>query len=650
MVDLASKNELINKGVKDINKMVTEKYGGDWGRASKEVARQVTSIRTDPFWSAQAGAEKRRQAFQEQVTKYGPQAMVFGRDPRQVSTLDKYGEVRGPEAFTGEVIQQGKWGDTARRIFSTMTPDTILSVGLSDLDRGYLEAGKITKITTKGLQLLADNEDVQLAFQQAHPEFVRGFKEGDVRMKERFGIKGKTLKEATSKTLFGNIAPAAFEKRERQIVYDRQAAEARERAAVAGVRPDTTPSAIIGRDYEGKTKIKSRDFGPTGAILTAEERSARTAQEPSPRSLLPVFFPGISAPRIGVLLSKGWDEVQKMIASLSDTDLNLGETAVQQAGLTAISPGTLPLTSLKMLAKTATSIQDFMNKAQAEKDMAEMSLLREQNPNLADHTDAEIHSLTQSANEKLNQQSSRLYSYDPDWQDAATRNFIWDGKTRGRFFGQELFLDGQRMSGTRKEQMFAKELGYKIDSEAFKDALKETRISDMTYTGNTPGEMVASIIGKDGKQHTMEIAPMEQVQELATPSWLVTEYLRSGGNSPRLYDGTYKVWGQQPFKDESTGYTFIPVPATIEIEGENRQVWYAITGQVQGVGGSREDGEYDYEIVRAVFDPDGTPRLVGDPSDRPIQLEDIIAQDRSQVENWLKENKSQKTVRLGAGK
>ena len=86
------------------------------------------------------------------------------------------------------------------------------------------------------------------------------------------------------------------------------------------------------------------------------------------------------------------------------------------------------------------------------------------------------------------------------------------------------------------------------------------------------------------------------------------------------------------------------------IEGKPEYVYYAINSQITSIDDSRKNGRYDTQILRAVLDPSGNPRVIGQPGDKPTTLNQIVATDRSQVEKWLKENKSQKVVPLGAGK
>jgi hypothetical protein len=218
MADIASKNQIINDSMSNIDKTVEEQFGGDWGRAAKTVARQVSELRANPFWNAQKEVEKKRQAFEEQVTKFGPKAMIFGQDPRQLTTMDEQGQVRGVDQFTGRVVEQGDWGKTARDIFSSLTPDQYKRYNISPEEfEGFITGTKVTQVTRTKIEEMAKDPAIQLAFQQSHPEFVEGFSSLDPTQKEKFGLKGDTLAEATRQTLLGNIAPSVFRQQDMSL-------------------------------------------------------------------------------------------------------------------------------------------------------------------------------------------------------------------------------------------------------------------------------------------------------------------------------------------------------------------------------------------------------------------------------------------------
>ena len=57
--DLGSKNQIIGDVMGNIDKTIEEKYGGDWGRGAKEIARMVSSARQNPFWETKNNLRKR---------------------------------------------------------------------------------------------------------------------------------------------------------------------------------------------------------------------------------------------------------------------------------------------------------------------------------------------------------------------------------------------------------------------------------------------------------------------------------------------------------------------------------------------------------------------------------------------------------------
>ena len=223
MADLASKNQLISKGMDNINRMVEEKYGGDWGRAAKEVARNVSQMRSDPFWNAQKEMEKRRQAFQEDISKYGSKAMIFGADPRQMSTIDPAtGQVRDISQLTGRVVEQGDWAKTAQTLMSGLSADVYQNFGLTEGElQGYISGTKRTEITRKKIEKMASDPAIQQAFLREHPEFREAFEQGDDQMRQRFGFQNyDTINAAVKDQLLGASASAETSRLERSLMAD----------------------------------------------------------------------------------------------------------------------------------------------------------------------------------------------------------------------------------------------------------------------------------------------------------------------------------------------------------------------------------------------------------------------------------------------
>lgn len=208
LADLGSKNQIISQGIGDISKMVEEKYGGDWGRASKEVARNISNLRANPFWNAQKEAQKQRDIAQELKIKYGSNAMIFN-DPTNLSVLDNQGRVRDFSQFQPDIVEKGDWLKTARELLAGLTPDQI-PIKLTEAEYGYLRSGNIKKIDEDKLNAIISDPTVQASFLARHPEIQRLATEGSAQMRGQFGIGDLTPEEFAQQQLYGAGRSALF--------------------------------------------------------------------------------------------------------------------------------------------------------------------------------------------------------------------------------------------------------------------------------------------------------------------------------------------------------------------------------------------------------------------------------------------------------
>lgn len=243
--DIDTKNQLVSQFVDNTDKMVKDQFGGDWGRAAKSVARSVSEVRNNEFWNAAANAQAERKRVQELADKYGAKGMIFGTDMRGQSTIDENGKIR--KFAPAEVVEQGNWGDTARRIFSSLQPEKYEQYGLrkADIDN-FLNYKEVSEITMERLQKLANDPLIQQVFQQQHPEFTRGFNELNDKQKSNFGLIGSDLKDVTARTLLGNITPAAVEQSEKKYINDPNVADAKSGGNRGGSTTNGITNANVG--------------------------------------------------------------------------------------------------------------------------------------------------------------------------------------------------------------------------------------------------------------------------------------------------------------------------------------------------------------------------------------------------------------------
>jgi hypothetical protein len=602
LLDMADKNRIIDNATKDINKLVDEKYGGDWGKASKEVARQVTNVRANDFWNAQSEMQKKREQFNELATKYGPQAMIFGQDPRNMTTLDEQGKVRSTDQF-GEVIQQGDWGGTARKIFSSLTPDMISDAQLSEAEHAMLRQGNWKGIKREKLEKLAKDPAIQQAFLQSHPEFARGFMEGDDRMKQQFGLQGNSINEAVEKTLLGNILPAAHS----QTTYDfRQDAEklqlqkARmDAAASASLGPitTTTETPITESGYKGIKEPKETHFSSSGALMTPAER---LQQKKTAVTVKDLPLTGIKEVDTLIVAGKSWDLVKEALMN---------------------TPG-----PHQDIIQSVNSIKEYSAAVQYKKEKEMIDTIRQEQPNLADMTDAEVMNAKYTADKALEQQTGRVRNLGGDWQNAMSDEYILDGDRVGNMFQQQIMIDGKSISGTDKEKLFRKELNLGKNVDMSK-VLKTARVQGINFTSDIPGELVVNVIDGDNKPRVLQIAPNDQVQALATPVKVISDIIRTNGTDENIT--SFAVNGE-PARQIEDGTWIVPSGGLYN----GQPAYYSVKSDISTTGtGSAIKGTYNPQIM--LVDQNGNPIQLdvdGDGQvDPSISLSDIVSKTENSI-------------------
>jgi hypothetical protein len=595
MQDIAGKTDLINKSISNMNATVKDKYGGDWGRAAKDIAAQVTQARSDPYWNMAKEADRQRKVIEEMKIKHGTDLFVFN-DPTKRSILDDEGKLRGYEDFIPDVTVKGDYAQTAREIMSIVHADAgaygLTKVEAEGLEH-YLQTGSYEKISKEKIDEIAKDPAVQNLFLGRHAEIRRGIAELDEAQQRQHGLFGKTPEQFAYEQLYGAGRPGVYTERDLKYTVDQLALKSGT-TTPQGVRPTSRRSSVVGVDYEGKPpEVK---FDPvTGAVLGAGERQNVAAE-------IAGGFTGAGAGPMG--------------------------------GGTGLQP---EKTSL-----------DYTKEAEA--DMKIISDIRGNYPSMSSnqYSDQDIFTMKQTADEKMSQTSSNIYNWGGDWSDPATDMYVWDGSTQGIMFDHEVFLDNQRYSGTNKKSEFAKDLGYKPGSKEFEDAFKKVRISGLSFVGNVPGSFTSTITDADGNDHTIESGSSNELSQVTAPAWMIGEAIRTGGMSEKLFN--YEATGgRRAFKDED-GNLFIPSGGNINVDGEEGYMYYHVVSDIKQTPGVADvDGTYDTKIIPIVFKDEKNRK---DPiySDDFYTLSDIVAHTRERATEFMTENKNRKEAVLGTGK
>lgn len=237
--DLESKNRIIKEGMQGIDTLVQDQYGGDWGRAAKAVAGQVTAIRGHKFWNAQKEVEKRRVEARDFKIK-NPNAFIFN-DPSNLSTLDEQGNVRSTESFNVDMAARGDYAKTATDIMKMVESDA-QAFGLQPVDveglSHFLQTGDRSGISDEKIRKLAANPAIQQLFLGQHGELGR-IDELSPEQRKQQGLEGKTAEQFAEEQLLGAGLTRVHSKTDLKYIQDQMAIKRQTAAASAAKLQNT---------------------------------------------------------------------------------------------------------------------------------------------------------------------------------------------------------------------------------------------------------------------------------------------------------------------------------------------------------------------------------------------------------------------------
>jgi hypothetical protein len=283
MQDIAAKNQILNASIGDMNKTVEEKFGGDWARAAKDIAAQVTQVRSNPFWNTAKEADRQRKIAEELKIKYGPNAFVFN-DPTKIGVMDEQGQLRGAEAFTPDIVEKGDWTKTARELMAGLTPDANPWGLTRDEIDTFVKYGSVEGIPREKIEGFANDPAIQEALLAAHPEIRRGVAELDQTQQERFGLFGKTPEEVAREQLLGASASAQYRQVDMKVAQDNALIARRKAAAEGSANDNYVASSTYGTLRPGENFLDNHMKMMKGNVGDADFKFAETLILSSPET------------------------------------------------------------------------------------------------------------------------------------------------------------------------------------------------------------------------------------------------------------------------------------------------------------------------------------------------------------------------------
>lgn len=282
--DIDNKNRLVSHFVDKIDTTVREKYGGDWGRASKDVARMVTDIRMHKFWDTTKILKERQEEARKLKTQYGSEALVFDDLTGRGSIDPETGEVVSPDQFQYDIRQRGNWAENIDKILARIKANRNVE-GLTEADYEYLENKSVTELSEEMINKLARNKYVQQAILSENPDIYEAFTRLPKERKKWFGkdFKDNELSLAIESLFKGRGIPMVYRLEDNQFLASREKNfKSNENTLETAFGPQRTMS--IDPTGYGRTKKELRDvanriFDPkTGNLInigTLEEAVAK---------------------------------------------------------------------------------------------------------------------------------------------------------------------------------------------------------------------------------------------------------------------------------------------------------------------------------------------------------------------------------------
>lgn len=196
--DVMHKNELIKDFTNKVETNVAENYGGDWAKASKDIARMVTDVKQSPFWNYSANAQKERERQKGMIDKLGDKAYVVSDANRSVydAETDSYNPV------TSKVVDMSDWQKSVAQQFAGLRGNSLESLlGNSNID-GILQSRTVNELSDDELHKLSENPSIIESFYMNNP----GFKQ----VHEDQNYTPDEINKKAADYIYGNIASREF--------------------------------------------------------------------------------------------------------------------------------------------------------------------------------------------------------------------------------------------------------------------------------------------------------------------------------------------------------------------------------------------------------------------------------------------------------
>ena len=494
---------------------VIDKYNGDYGAASKELAGLVAQERQNPFYNLNKMHIQKKAEEMALKNRYGADAIVLKGVPDNLEEV-----VNDPSKLDYEIYDRSKMNNKFLQITEDLVKPRVTAPKKIKGMEGYL--AQDYEVTSEDIDnITQDEEDINMIM-EAVPELTR--------IAESQGLNPKSFIQKYARTMLSD----------RVGIYRRQYLQ--DNNYVPPTNEPSEPDVFTGETIPGMLKnrtnaVKVSDLLEEGQKSLTDsdvEKSVSEALDKVSSPYTRTIYKGIK--KVGDLMSKYFPEdVRK--AGYSPFDIGLNDAV---AGIKAlINNG-----KIEKLGEAEKFIINFKKK----------------------HPDVDNFSLKQTAKaiDDIHEQYSKEFSttHIPSREfNAAESNFVFINKQGniGNILGRKISTydeEGNRVEilGEDKPDQFYELITGKNPTElSLNDkiaALKATGITGLTFTGTTPASLIGSTIS--GKP--LEIENTTPAKEAGSTAWAAAEAIRTDNNSELLDDAGNKYG---IYKDDN-GFYVIP--------------------------------------------------------------------------------------------
>ena len=312
--DTAYRNELIGGTMEDIDRLAVDKYGGDYGRASKDIARRVTDLRADPFWASSKHLAEQQKLQQKTLLEH-PDMHLY-KDVSKIGAYDPETKgIRSIEELTFRGRERLPWLKNLNQQVVGLEGDQMANV-LSNIGiEGMGGIKTVKELDDDDIRELAYNESFIDSFLENNPDFAESKEEIDKMTPDE-------IDKAAGDFIYGNLMARKGKKVDlRPFKLPVDAAGAGDGVPEGVVVRNITPSVDINVSQPDVQRRKMDDL--TKQVASSTGTAKADAQKELDRRNHEVDFSIRSAQSEGYGIDYGayWNEYQ----TIPDADFEKGD-------------------------------------------------------------------------------------------------------------------------------------------------------------------------------------------------------------------------------------------------------------------------------------------------------------------------------------